>query len=142
MGNFQKLLGRLPGLFKGKQLRSRLIAVERHGNGRTKAHQVLQNGQILPGKVRKALYVEYMVFRVIAVLQLLQEPGHPVSGVPFALGAEAVVALHEKPQLLQLLGKGSLALFRGPLQVLGRNAAALEFVYPVHQVLQDFRFAL
>ena len=142
VGDLQELLGRLPGLFKGKQFRSRLIAVERHGNGRAEAHQVLQNGQILPGEVRKALYVEYMVLRVIAVLQLLQEPGHPVSGVPLALGAEAVVALHQKAKLLQLLGKGSLALFRGPLQILWRNAAALEFVYPVHQLLQEFRLAL
>ena len=79
---------------------------------------MLQNRHILPGKIRKAVYVKNMIFPVIAVFQLLQKPGHPVSGVTPALGAEAVIALHQQRQLLQLLGKGPLGRKGGLLQIL------------------------
>ena len=141
LGNAKKLPGGLAGLLKGQQGRIHLITVQRHGNHGAGADQLLQDGQILPGEVRKAVYVKDMVLAIVAFLQLLQQPAHLIPGVPSALGAEAVIALHEQSQLLQLLGKASRGPGRSLLQVIRRNAAALEFVHRIHQLLKKLRLA-
>ena len=113
-----KLPGGLPRLFKGQQRGIYTVAVQGNGYQWADPDQVLQYRHILTGKIRKAVYVEHMIFPVIAVLQLLQKPGHPVSGVTPALGAEAVIALHQQRQLLQLLGKSPLGRKSRLLQIL------------------------
>ena len=142
LGDAVKLSGGLARLFKGQQRRIHLIAVQSNGDHGAGTDQVLQNSQILPGKVREAVYVKHMVFAVIAVLQPLQQPGHLVPGVSPALGAEAVVALHKQSQLLQLLGQASRSPGGSGLQLLGGDAAALEFVHRIHQLLEELRLAL
>ena len=70
--------------------------------------QMADDRQMLPGEIREAVYVEGMVFGIIAVFQLLQQPGHLIPGIPLAPAAEGIVALHQQGQLLQLLGKAAL----------------------------------
>ena len=103
---------------------------------------MLQNGHILPGKVRETVYVKDMLRPVIAVLQPLQKPGHLVSGVSLALGAQAVIGLHHGGKLFQLLGKAAGGRLGCLLQILRGDAAALELVHRIHQLFQKLRLAL
>ena len=108
LGHPVKLGGRLPRLFEGQQAGADAVAVQAHRHLGGGGDEVLQNGQVLPGKVREAVDVEYMVLGVGALFQLLQQPGHLIPGVPLAPAAQGIVALHQQGQLLQLLGKAAL----------------------------------
>ena len=134
-----QLLGGLTGLFKGRMLRIDAVCRQAHGDPGRKPQQMLHDGHMLPGQVRKAVYVKFMVPGKIAAFQLLQQPVHLVPGVRLALGADAVVALQDQRQLLQFLGQGAACLLRGKFQVLGADAAALEFIHGIQQAGQKFR---
>ena len=142
LGGPVKLRGRLPRFFKGQLVGSDAVAVQADGDAGAELDQVLQNRHVLPGKVREAVDVKYMLPGVVTVLQLLQQPGHLVPGVPLAPAAQAVVALHQQGKLLQLLGKAALGLGGGFFQVLGADAAALEFIHRADQLRQEFRLGL
>ncbi len=114
LGGVVQSLCRFPGLFKGQQLGIYLVAVQADGDILCILHQKFQNCQVLSCKIRKSVYVKHMLLSERSFLQLLQEPGHLVSGIPLSPGAQAVVALHEQCQLLQLLGKRPLRLPGGP----------------------------
>ena len=94
---------------------------------------MLQNGQVLPGKIRESVYVKHMLLGEAPLLQVLQQPGHLVSGVPLAPAAQAVIAFHQQRQLLQLLGQAAFRFLRRLTQVLGADAAAFEFVHAIDQ---------
>ena len=94
---------------------------------------MLQNGHILPGKVRKSVNVKGIVFCKVAVFQLFQKPGHLISGIPLSPDAQRVVAFHNQGQLFQFLGEASLQGMGCLGQVLGRNAASFEFIDGIHQ---------
>ena len=137
-----QLLGGLPRFFKGQQRRSNLVAVDTDRNTGRGLNQMLQNGQVLPGKIRKSVYVKHMLLGKAPLLQVFQQPGHLVSGVPLALAAQAVIAFHQQRQLLQLLGQAAFRFLRRLAQVLGADAAALELVHTVDQTGQKFRLGL
>ena len=80
-----------------------------------------------------------MLLAKAALLQLLQQPGHLIPGVPLAPGAEAVITRHQQGKLLQLLGKTALCFGGSPLQVLRRDAAALELVDTIDQSAEKLR---
>ena len=134
-----KLSGGVPRLFKGQQAGFQAVAVHADGDLRGCLHEVVENCQILPGKIRETVYVKYVFLGKGAVLQLLQQPGHLVPGVPLAPPAQAVVAVHQQRQLLQLLGKTSLRLPGGIHQVLRGDAAAFELVHRVNESRQKLR---
>ena len=126
-----QLLGGLARLFEGGMLRVDTVGGQAHGDPGGHPDQVAHDGHMLPGQVREAVYVKFVVFRKIALLQLLEEPVHLIPGVRLALGADAVVALQNQSQLLQLLGQRALRLLRRQAQVRACDAAALEFVHRI-----------
>ena len=95
---------------------------------------MLQNRHVLAGKVRKAIDVKHMLLAEGTVLQLLQQPVHLIPGIALAPAAQAVVALHQKGKLLQLLRQGALRLGGGVLQIPRADAAALEFIHRVDEL--------
>ena len=142
LGSPVQLRGSLPRLLKGQLVGADAVAVQAHRNLRAELNQMLQNGHMLPGEIREAVNVKYVLPGKVPILQLLQQPGHLVPGVPLAPAAQAVVALHQQRELLQLLGQASLCLGGSGLQVRRADAAALEFVHPVDKLGEKFRLCL
>ena len=95
---------------------------------------MLQNCHMLAGKIWEAIDVKHMLLAEGSVLQLLQQPVHLIPGVAFTPAAQAVVALHQKGKLLQLLRQGALRLGGGVLQIPRADAAALEFVHCINEL--------
>ena len=133
IGTAIQFLGGISGFFKGQQSRVNLIAVQAHRYTGADPNQMFQNLQILASKIRKTVYVKNMLFPKSSLFQLFQQPGHLVSWVPLAPAAQAVVTFHQQRQFFQLLGQASGCFFRGSAQILGSNAAALEFVHSINQ---------
>ena len=96
LGSPVQLRGSLPRLLKGQLVGADAVAVQAHRNLRAELNQMLQNGHMLPGEIREAVNVKYVLPGEIPILQLLQQPGHLVPGVPLAPAAQAVVALHQQ----------------------------------------------
>ena len=132
----------IPRLFEGQQAGFQAVAVHADGDLRSSLHQIVKDRQILPGKVRKAVYVEHVLLSIASILQLFQQPGHLVTGVPFSPLAQTVVSIHQQGKLLQLLGKASLRLAGSVHQILRSYAAALEFIHRVNEPRQEFRLGL
>ena len=142
LGTAQKLPGSLSGFFKCQEMGAGRITVQAYGDAGRNPDEMFQNFQILPGKVRKTIYVKGVVFSEIPQFQLFQQPGHPISGVPLSPGTEAVVGRHQKGQFFQLLGQAPFRLFGSVFQVLGRDAAAFEFVHRIDKAREKFRSRL
>ena len=112
------LLGRNPGLGRQAQQRSRRLPGQLHPRGlgawpiADQAHrhrgrllnEMGQNSQLLGGEVRKSVYVKHMLPGKTPRFHLLQQLGHPVSGVLAKACTNPVVGL------LQLLRQDALRL--------------------------------
>ena len=133
VGKIHQFPGSLSGLLESQQMGIHTVTVQADGNTGGNLHQMGNNRHILPGKVREAVYVKDMLLAEAALLQLFQQPGHLVSGVPLAPATEGIIALHQHGQLLQLLGKAAVGFPGGGQQVFGGNAAALKFVHAVNK---------
>ena len=142
LGHAGQLQGGLPRFFKGGLAGAHPVAVQAHGDLGRSGHEMLQNRQVLPGEIREAVDVECMLLGIVPLLQLFQQPGHLIPGVPLAPAAQGIIPLHQQGQLLQLLGQAALRLQGGMLQILSADAAALEFIHGVHQLQQEFRLGL
>ena len=141
-GHLDQLTGRLCRLFKGQQMGIRAVAGDAYGDTGGNLDQMLDDGQILPGKIRETVYVEGVIPAKAAHFQLFQQPGHLISGIPLAPAAQTVVGFHQQGKLLQLLGKASLR-FPGSLHQIRRgNAAALKFIHGINQSCEELRLCL
>ena len=72
LGTADDLLSGIACLFKGHGGRCHPVAVKTHRHRRRILDQMLQNGKVLPGKVRKAVDIEHMLLGKVAILQLPQ----------------------------------------------------------------------
>ena len=124
----QDLLGGITCFFKSQQSGANAVTVHAHRNLRAIADQVLQNGHMLPGKVREPVYVEYMVSCKAAFFQLFQKLRLPIPGIPFAPGTNTVVAFQKQGKFLQLLGQTTLRTLGRSQKILGGDAAALKLI--------------
>ena len=103
---------------------------------------MLQNCQMLPGKVRETVYVEGMPFSKAAFLQLFQQLSLLIPGISFSPTADGIVALQQQRQFLQFLGKAALCPGGRRHQILRCDAATLKFVHSINKPSQKFRLRL
>ena len=103
---------------------------------------MVDNGKVLSGKIRKTVYVEGMRISKAAVFQLLQQPGHLITGIPLAVGAKAIIGGKQQRKLLQLLRQGAFRLRRSGRKIGRRYTAALKFIHCVNQRIQKLRLGL
>ena len=102
--------------------------------------QMIQNRQVLAGKVRETIDVEGMIFRKITHLHLLQQHRRLISGVSLTTGTEGIVTFQNQRQFLQFLGQAALR-FRGSIhEILGRNAAPFKLIHRIDHAGEKFRF--
>ena len=141
-GAAKQLGRRIPRLFKGQKVGILPVAVQAHRHVGGRLNEMLQNRQMLPGKVREAVYVKNVLLCKISLLHLFQEPRHLIPRVALAPAAQGVVALHQKRQLLQLLCQTAFCFPGGAAQIFGRNAAALKFIHSIDKAGKKFRLCL
>ena len=96
LGAFDKLRRCGTRFLKSKELGANPITVQADNNMIRFPNQMLQNRQMLAGKVRKTIYVKPVIFRKITVLQLLQNPTHLIPGVTLAPLAQRIVAFQQQ----------------------------------------------
>ena len=70
-GAAKQLGRRVSRLFKGQKVGVLPVAVQAHRHVRGCLNEMLQNRQMLPGKIREAVYVKYMLLCKIPLLHLL-----------------------------------------------------------------------
>ena len=70
-GAAKQLRRRIPRLFKGQKMGALPVAVQAHRHVGGRLNEMLQNGKMLPGEIREAVYVEYMLLCKIPLLHLL-----------------------------------------------------------------------
>ena len=137
-----QLLGGLARFFEGGMLRIDAVRRQADRHHGRRSNEMPDDGRVLAGQIRESVYVKMMIFRKIAAFQLLQQPVHLVTGIRLTGGADGLVALQDQGKLLQLLGQGTVGLFRCQAEILGRDAAPLEFIHRIQKIRQKFRSCL
>ncbi|MBQ4606776.1 MAG: hypothetical protein IJB15_08710, partial [Clostridia bacterium] len=71
---------------------------------------MFDHSHILPGKIRKSIYVENMLLSERSFFQLLQQPGHLISGILFSPADLKQASLETEGSLAQKLEELSLLM--------------------------------